>query len=137
MNRLVAGRITLTQASLFWAQTRVAARQRYDAFAAQDRRLRRSGAQQACPRATGQATEPAALTSCRRAAGAESATVNAARTALTRWNRHIAAMEQLRAGTLSPTMAQQMWQVTWHRGARELHVYSEREHRSAALRCPA
>ena len=52
-------------------------------------------------------------------------------------NRHITAMERLRAGTLSPTMAAQMWQMTWRRGAAELHVYTRRERRSAALRCPA
>jgi len=137
MNRLVAGEITLAQASRFWAQTRVAARQRYDAFAAQDRRMRRSGAGHGCAARTTQAADSTgpALTACRRAAAAEQATLATARTALARWRGHISAMEQLRSGTLSPTMAQQMWQTTWHRGAAELRAYHRREQQSSALSC--
>jgi len=136
MNRLVAGQITLDQASVFWSRTRVAARQRYDAFATQDRRLRRSGSADRCDGQRGGASS-AALGACARAAAAEAATLDTARTTLARWSHHIRAMERLRAGTLDPAMALQMWQATWRHGAAEVRLYRERERRSSSLGCQA
>ena len=137
MNRLVAGEITLAEASRFWNQTRVAAWQHYDAFATRDRGLRRSGAANGCGRRHDRASPSTALGACARAAAAEAATLDAARTTLDRWSHHIRAMDQLRAGTLDPAMAVQMWQSSWRQGVAEVRIYHERERRSSSLACQA
>ena len=123
MNQLVAGEITLAQASAFWERSRVDAQERYDAFAARDR-----------GEDTGRCTVSGA---CARAVSAAEDTRGAARTALSRWSHHIADMNRLRAGLLSPEMAQQMWLSNWRQGAAELRVYHQRAGASADLRCPA
>ena len=46
-------------------------------------------------------------------------------------------MNRLRAGLLSPLMAQQMWLSNWRQGAAELRVYRQRERDSADVRCTA
>jgi hypothetical protein len=133
MNKLVAGEISLAQASAFWARTRVDARQRYDAFAASDRR------EDTRPCSVQDDSAPAAATllACARAVSAAEDTRRAARTALSRWSRHITDMNRLRAGQLSPVMAQEMWLRNWRQGAAELRVYHQRERDSADVRCTA
>lgn len=133
MNKLVAGKITLAQASAFWEQTRVDARRRYDAFASSDRRF--DG--RLCAVAEDSRPGAETLTSCARAVAAADSTRDAARTTLARWSGHITAMNRMRNGTLSPTMAQHMWLSTWRAGAAELRVYHQRERASDAQECPA
>jgi hypothetical protein len=133
MNKLVAGEITLAQASAFWEETRVGAQQRYDAFAASDRREDTGP----CPVPDGSDPAAATLRACARAVSAAEDTRRAARTTLSRWNRHITDMDRLRAGLLSPSIAQQMWLSTWRQGAAELRVYHQRERASTDLRCTA
>jgi hypothetical protein len=123
MNQLVAGEITLARASAFWERTRVDARERYNAFAATDRR-----------QDTGRCTVPG---TCARAVSAAEDTRGAARTALHRWSHHITDMNRLRAGLLSPEVALEMWLANWRQGAAELSVYHQRERASADLRCTA
>jgi hypothetical protein len=133
MNKLVAGEITLAQASTFWEQTRVDARRRYDEFAFSDRRF--DGPR--CAAADDSSPQAETLTTCARAVAAADSTRDAARTSLARWSRHITAMNRLRNGSLSPTMAQQMWLSTWRQGAAELRVYHQRERALAAQQCKA
>jgi hypothetical protein len=136
MNQLVAGTITLAQANEFWAQTRTGAHRRYDEFAARYRSLERSGDADGCPAPGSSPAAPAGLAACEQAAAASAGTLRAARTTLTRWSHHIADMDRLRAGTLDPAMAQQMWLASWRQGEAEVRVYRTRARRSAAMRCP-
>lgn len=133
MNKLVAGKITLAQATAFWEQTRVDARRRYDAFASSDRRLDPPRCAPAEESDSGAET----LTACAGAVAAAERTLHAARTSLARWSRHITDMNRMRNGTLSPTMAQRMWLSTWREGVAELRVYHQRERASAAQQCQA
>jgi hypothetical protein len=133
MNKLVAGKITLAEASAFWERTRVDARRWYGAFAASDRRL--DGPICAVP--GNSSPEAETLTTCARAVAAAVGTLDAARTTLARWSRHITDMNRMRAGTLSPAMAQHMWLRTWREGAPELRVYRQRERVSSSQQCEA
>jgi hypothetical protein len=142
MNQLVAGKITLAQANEFWAQTRMGAHHRFDTYTARDRRLRQSGALEECPppsagSSAGSASgSSAGLTACEQAVQASARTLAAARTTLTRWGEHIRDMDRLRAGTLDPAMAQQMWLSMWRKGEAEVRAYRERDRLSSALHCP-
>ena len=135
MNQLVAGRITFAQATVFWNSTRVQAADRVRAFQAADR-LFRSTAGSLCPEAT-TPSRPAsgALKSCLEAVDAGDAAVRAARTTMVTWSRHVRDMERMRMGTLSPTMAAQMWQMTWKKGDRELRTFRSDEAAARELRC--
>jgi hypothetical protein len=49
--------------------------------------------------------------------------LNTARAAIETWNHHVGDMERLRAGTLSPAKATQMWSSMWRRGYAEIQDY--------------
>jgi hypothetical protein len=152
MNSFVAGRLTPAQANEIWDQTRERAERLYDTFTSRDHALVQAAGSPDCPDPprSSPATSPdtsrdaspdaspagsPVVAGCERAVAAEGRTLDAARTTLTTWHHHIAAMNQLRAGMLDPGMAQQMWIATWHTGDAQLRRYHDRLRRSTALSC--
>lgn len=122
MNKLVVGAITLKQATAFWDQTRVGAQHRIADFRKAMRTMRSNGVDCPSPGLLAQTAEPA-LQACVRLVAADMEALRAARTAITTWDMHVADMERLRAGTLSPARASAMWVAMWQRGQRELRDY--------------
>ena len=136
MNKLVAGKITLAQASAFWDSTRARAAQRVRAFQTADG-LFQSSTGSLCPEAAAPpGTASPELRTCLEAVAAGDATVRAARVTMVTWRHHVRDMEHLRMGTLSPHMAQQMWQMTWKQGDAELRLYRSESAKARQLRCP-
>jgi len=125
MNQLVAGRITLAQATAFWSRTRVGADRRAQEFRTADATTKPATA---CRRLSG--TGPA-VAACARDVVRRAATLRAARTAIDTWQRHIRDMEMLRMGRMSPARATQMWLMNWRRGVRQLDAYDAAVRRSA------
>jgi hypothetical protein len=146
MNQLVAGDITLAQASDFWTRTRRQAAgllARYDDAAAvygaritrcpttsHDRHDGHAASEEADQRET--AAESAG---CRSAVVARNAVLRRARTALATWRAHVHHMEMLRDGTLSPTRALDLWQQSWRTGMAELGAYDTARRAAAGHRC--
>lgn len=118
MNQLVAGQITLQQATKFWAQTRMGAIHKVQAFDKERKKL--IGLQ--CP---GQSSSGPQLTACQRATTAYAKVVKAARATIRTWHMHVQEMEDLRAGRITPTQALHMWHRMWHRGERQVHHYHQ------------
>jgi hypothetical protein len=122
MNQLVAGAITLQQATAFWNRTRVGARHRVASFERAWGRLQRHGLDCPSPGMLPSGSPPQ-LRSCSRKVAADMRVLQAAETAIQTWRRHVGAMNMLRMGTLSPTAATQMWLAMWHRGQHEIETY--------------
>jgi len=119
MNKLVVGAITLPQATAFWNQTRVGAYRRIARFKDADSEVEQQGVDCPAPRLLGADAAPE-LVSCARRVAAELQALRNARAAISTWNDHMRDMDQLRAGTLSPTAATKMWLSMWQRGVHEL-----------------
>lgn len=132
MNQLVSGKITLAQASAFWARTRVGAAHRVRVFERADR-SRRSLSQHCAPAAGSSATPT--IAACMHGIQARDNTLAAAERAITTWNGHIADMEMLRMGKMSPTMASHMWIKSWHRGQRQIDVYQAMVQQLQGMHC--
>jgi hypothetical protein len=122
MNKLVVGAITLQQATAFWNQTRRGAYHRIGLFKDAEARLQRRGVDCPAPRLLKPDASPQ-LRACAKHVAAEQRALDSARTAITTWNQHMHAMDQLRAGQLSPTAATQMWLSMWQRGVHELEDF--------------
>jgi hypothetical protein len=122
MNKLVVGAITLQQATAFWDRTRVGAAQRINQFRHAMQLMRKDGLDCPSPGLLSR-TAAADLRSCVRRVDADLRTMKAARTAINTWQMHVADMERLRAGTLSPAAASQMWLRMWQRGQHQLDAY--------------
>jgi hypothetical protein len=135
MNQLVAGEITLQQASDFWNRTRLGAQRRVDRFDAAWATARRRDIE--CPAPVVAPPNPA-LRPCVEQVSAEIGRLEAARTALRTWDEHIHHMDMLRLGELSPEEATAMWLTMWKRGDRELGAYRSAAREATALDgCPA
>jgi hypothetical protein len=135
MNQLVAGEITLSQASDFWNRTR---RQAGDRLAAYDDAAAAYAARTTrCPATAGDpdATTSAARADCRAAVTARNVTLRRADAALTTWREHVHHMEMLRDGTLDPDRATRLWQQSWRAGVAEIRAYDRAERHHAATRC--
>lgn len=124
MNSLVAGDITLAQATAYWNDTRIGAHRNANAFRRLDSMLRGSSLRCSVP------AEHAApvgansrLIGCRAATSAFAASMAAARVAVGTWVHHIHDMNALRAGRITPYQATTMWTESWHTGARQLKRY--------------
>jgi hypothetical protein len=128
MNQLVAGAITLQQATAFWAQTKIGAKGFIAAFHRADRIPRASD--DTCPVRRPRASLPTALRSCVQQVRADSRTLAAARTAVRTWEMHVGDMERLRSGKLSPTVATTMWLEMWQRGVKEIRAFHVAERRA-------
>jgi hypothetical protein len=131
MNRLVAGEITLAQASAFWNQTRVGADRRLRAYQRSTAGLPDLDA--ACGGSSGAGRQP----TCLDVAAARARQLRRADVALETWSRHVQHMEMLRSGDLDPTTATRMWRTSWRAGMREIDRYdaAARVARSHAHAC--
>lgn len=123
MNKLVAGDITLQQATVFWDRTRLGARRHVDRFRAEWAELRRHGVD--CPSPALMAPGTPALRPCARQVEAEVRVLEAAKRSIDTWDKHVRDMEMLRMGMLSPEDATQMWLSMWRRGVRDLDAYRQ------------
>ena len=137
MNQLVAGKITLAQATAFWDRTRVGARRNLAAYATADERLSSRASSPSPTTLPAPAEAAPELEACLDAVAAARTTIDAARTTMATWRHHVHDMERLRAGTLSPAAAQKAWLRTWRQGDRELRVYERRDRVAEQLRCAA
>jgi hypothetical protein len=135
MNQLVVGEITLQQATDFWNRTRLGAQRRVEHFAESWTVLRRHGVD--CPSPSLMAPATPALRPCAQQVEAQIEVLEAARTSITTWRRHVRHMDMLRMGMLSPEKATEMWLAMWRRGVRELDTY-ERAARDPSIHagCP-
>jgi hypothetical protein len=124
MNQLVVGALTLSQATAFWNQTRMAAYRHIGDFDAAMRALRHRGVDCPAPGLVGSASSPE-LRACTQHVAAQADQLDAARTAIHTWSRHVKAMDMLRMGKLSPTKATQMWLAMWQRGKHEIDSYTQ------------
>lgn len=135
MNKLVAGEITLDQASTFWEQTRVGAADRVQRFSTDDGAYRDSDS--SCPWVTDELRpgDAPALQQCRQATAARDDQLAAARVAVATWGHHVHDMERLRAGTLSPERATQLWLRSWRKGVDELDAYTATARTAGTTTC--
>jgi hypothetical protein len=119
MNQLVAGEITLAQASRFWNTTRRGAAARIARF-----EVTEGAYADAAPRCTRtgepDATDASALTGCLRSVRARDRAIDAGVEAVASWKHHVHDMELLRTGQLSPAAATERWLASWRTGARQL-----------------
>lgn len=128
MNRLVAGTITLAQASRFWARTRVGSQRRVAAFTDAEKDYARHAYD--CP--APQAGQAAPLRGCAGAVALRDDVDLLARRAIDTWSMHIADMERLRRGQITPQQATRMWIRNWHRGQRQIDAYQAALRRAEA-----
>ena len=120
MNKLVAGEITLAQATKFWDETRVGAHARLDAFAtAAGRYDKRTGR---CPREASRQVHGAVRT-CMAAVSARNRQLSRAGRTLATWRMHVEHMEMLRRGEMSASQATALWLQSWHDGQTEMTDY--------------
>ena len=137
MNELVAGNISLAQATTFWNQTREGAMHRITRFEQAESRYKSTAP--ACSTNSVQQADgtaiPVGARDCVRAAVAGDRVLAAAKTAITTWQHHVHDMEMLRMGHLSATQATQMWQMNWHMGQRQLAKYTHASTHALYLRC--
>jgi hypothetical protein len=132
MNKLVLGQISLQQAGAFWAQTRIDAYQRIDHFEKAASRLRQRGVDCPAPSLLPKSA-PVAVRQCSRQVAADLQALKAAGTAIDTWHNHVHAMDMLRMGKLSPSMAEQMWLSMWQRGQQEIQAYRAALHDAHAM----
>lgn len=131
MNKLVAGKITLSQATAFWNRTRVGAKRRLARYDAAVRTLATTDA--SCPsESTGSAGADA---TCRKAFVADRHELRAADTAIATWRHHVVDMDMLRMGHLSPAQATQMWLRNWHKGVAQLDEYHAARRHALSQHC--
>lgn len=121
MNQLVAGEITLEQATAYWNDTRVGAHRLADAFRRLDSQLADAAVRCGTDEDAGET-----LDACQAAIDAFDESIAAARVAMTTWEHHITDMDLFRAGKLSAEKATEMWLDSWKVGARELSGYDRR-----------
>jgi hypothetical protein len=121
MNKLVVGAITVQQAMDFWEQTRLGALRKIGRFDEATGPARRQGLNCPVQRRLGQASE--ALRSCAQRVSADERTLEAARTAIARWEHHVHDMDRMRLGLLSPAAAGRQWLADWQQGVREIEIY--------------
>jgi hypothetical protein len=137
MNELVAGKISLAQATTFWNKTRKGAMHHITRFEQAESRYRRTAP--ACStnalQQAADTTIPVGARDCMRAAVAGDRVLTAAKTGITTWQHHVHDMEMLRKGQLTAAQAIQMWQMKWHMGQRQLAEYTHTSTHALYLRC--
>lgn len=129
MNLLVAGRISLSVATTFWDETRVAAADNARIFHQADKELTKSKAEcRALDRAVANASpygQVVVILGCSQAVTARRTALARARTAVTTWEHHVHDMEMLRMGHLTPGQATAAWQKNWKTGEKQLAAYEK------------
>lgn len=121
MNQLVAGEITLQQATQFWERTRQGAHRNVERFHTAMADLKATGIDCPAPDLVGRA--PTEVRSCARLVDAELGVLRAARSSVRTWGTHVHHMDMLRMGTMSPDDATAMWVTMWQRGVQEIRDY--------------
>jgi Mrp family chromosome partitioning ATPase len=138
MNQLVAGQITMNQASAYWAKTRVRAEQNVERFFDADSTY--SAGDYSCPAPLPMLRadpDAAKLSDCRRAIAQREEAIQAARVAIETWHHHVMDMNMLQAGKLSPARAVRLWNKYWRQGAAEVHDYHGQLRQSLRQHCRA
>jgi hypothetical protein len=125
MNQLVAGTITLEQATAFWKNSEEAAKRKITAFERADAALR-SGVGRCAPPADDD---------CRTAAREWSDVLSAARPAAETWMHHIHDMEALMVGEVTPEQAVATWVDKWRAGQRQIKAYDRQVQQAQGLTC--
>jgi hypothetical protein len=129
MNLLVAGKISLSVATTFWDETRVAAADNARIFHQADKELTKSKAEcRALDPAVANASpygQVVVILSCSQAVTARRTALARARTAVTTWEHHVHDMEMLRMGHLTPGQATAAWQKNWKTGEKQLAAYEK------------
>ncbi|MBA2531910.1 MAG: hypothetical protein H0V23_07370 [Nocardioidaceae bacterium] len=125
MNQLVAGEITLEQATQYWNDTRRGAHARAEAFRALDADLGES-TQRCANTETGSESASGPVDKCVTATNAFAKSLAAARIAMTSWEHHIRDMDLFRAGKITAQQATSMWLESWQTGADQLATYDRR-----------
>jgi Mrp family chromosome partitioning ATPase len=124
MNHLVAGKITLDQASAFWERTRKQAVHRVHRFHNAENAYQAGSHSCRTPDVASTAdARLAALTACQRNIERRADVLRAARVAIDTWHHHVIDMNRLRAGALAPARAIRLWNKYWKQGVAELHHY--------------
>jgi hypothetical protein len=121
MNQLVAGEITLDQASAFWSRTRIGAQGRVDDFRRAEDDYTAGTHQCPAPRDTG----PTGLRECSRTVELRDRVIGVARRSIATWAMHVRDLERLRTGKLDPAKASAMWQKSWRRGQDQIDAYRD------------
>jgi Mrp family chromosome partitioning ATPase len=138
MNQLVAGKITLRQASAFWEKTRVRAGQKVERFFDADSAYT-AGEYSCRAPATARHGDPGLVTlsGCRRGITQREEAIQAARVAIETWHHHVVDMNMLRAGKMSSTRAVRLWNKYWRQGAAEVHDYRVQLRQAGHQSCSA
>jgi hypothetical protein len=121
MDQLVAGEITLAQATALWDASEHGALHRIARFLRLDAALRETP--NTCDfrdTTTGVAAQ------CAEAARAVERTIAAARTAVRTWKLHIREMDELRAGQITAEQAKERWHQLWKTGQVQTVRYDHR-----------
>jgi hypothetical protein len=127
MNALAAGKISLSVATTFWDQTRVAAAQNAAAFLSADKAQARYTTSckdlEANLAGVATASQGKAISECATAIELRAMVLQRARTAVTTWQHHVHGMEMLRSGRITPAQATAMWRQNWKTGDTQLRAY--------------
>lgn len=137
MNQLVAGDITLAQATKYWEDTRVGAHHNAREFRLLDAGLRASTLRCTVPDHLVGASPSTkqSLAGCETATNGFAKSMAAARVAVATWVHHIHDMNALRAGRITAAQATAMWTQSWHTGAHQLKHYDRRAARALHQDC--
>jgi len=136
MNDLVAGRISLSQATSFWNRTRIGAMHHIEQFQQAASRFQGTAADCAAHHALSMSGEDAAMGRCMHAIAVGDRLLAAADVAIRTWEHHVHHMEMLRRGEMTPAQATRMWISSWHAGNRQLHRYDVARRQALYVRCP-
>jgi hypothetical protein len=121
MTDLVAGRITLDEASAFWEATRVQGKHTLASWVTTDAGYR-AARTECAPPAEG-SSQNDALRACQAVQQGGEAVLAAARTTLPTWGRHIRHMDALRKGDLTPARALHLWHGMYESGRDGVRQY--------------
>jgi len=135
---LVAGQITMGQASAYWAKTQVRAAQNVQRFVTADGTY--AARDFSCP-APGPTLRPdpgvaATLSDCRRAIAQREEAIESARVAIETWHHHVMDMNMLAAGKMSSARAVALWNEYWRQGQAEVHDYHVQVGQALQQHCP-
>jgi hypothetical protein len=129
MDELVAGKISIEDANVFWDESEHGALGRIERFKRLDADLRSSPTNCDIEDPTGPTG------ACADAAQAVERTIDVARTAVDTWKHHIREMARLRAGEITEDEAIQSWHRLWRTGQVQTVRYDHRAAKALAHDC--
>lgn len=122
MNQLVAGKITLDQATAFWDSTRVEGQRTMTAWEQVDQAYReRPPTCAPVPDVQSQRNED--VSDCARRSEAAATAFARARATLTHWRTHIEHMEMLRHGMMDASRAAELWKKMYRQAGPDISQY--------------